>query len=193
MLTQVISVTVFHFAKPLPSFQTDYWEVGCWGHRCKAHIIIMAFLAHCWYLQVRQWAEIQAHSRKIPLEGFLALAEQKRQEIRARLEVSTAWKWYVTAYLGLQQATGWTARPSSSFNANVSDLFRHVTALLLELLVSLYCIVFGHVSGGHVSGVHVSGGHVSGCHVSGGHVSGGHATLIGLTELSAVVLRQASV
>lgn len=38
-------------------------------------------------MQVQQWAEIQAHSRKMPLEEFLALAEKKKQELQVTLQV----------------------------------------------------------------------------------------------------------
>lgn len=36
-------------------------------------------------LQVKQWGEIQAHSRKLSYSSFLSLAEQKREELVAVL------------------------------------------------------------------------------------------------------------
>ncbi len=38
--------------------------------------------------QVLQWAEIQARSRKLSLQEFLSLADTRKQEIQATLEVS---------------------------------------------------------------------------------------------------------
>ena len=39
------------------------------------------------FLKVRQWAEIQAHSRKMSLTEFLSFAEQKKSELQTALEV----------------------------------------------------------------------------------------------------------
>ena len=40
--------------------------------------------------QTRQWAEIQAHSRRVSLEAFLRLAEQSREELKLALQVGPA-------------------------------------------------------------------------------------------------------
>ena len=45
-------------------------------------IIFTSFLLYISVMQSRQWAEIQAHSRRISLAEFLSLAEENKKELR---------------------------------------------------------------------------------------------------------------
>lgn len=39
------------------------------------------------HVQAKQWAELQAHKRKIPLKEFLIMAEQRREDAKMLLKV----------------------------------------------------------------------------------------------------------
>ena len=71
-------------------------------------------------VQVRQWAEIQAHSRKLSLEEFLQLAEEKKQELQQTLQVSTCLSGPAGCCddeMGLLVGTSHTVPPSPSLSA----------------------------------------------------------------------------
>ena len=58
----------------------------------KHFLIVFYFKFECWItfffaVQVRQWAEIQARSRKMSPAEFLSFAEQKKTELQTALEV----------------------------------------------------------------------------------------------------------
>lgn len=55
-----------------------------------------------------QWAEIQARSRKMPVEEFLALAEEKKQQLHRTLEVHVC-------MLGAMHGFGYTCNEGSTY------------------------------------------------------------------------------